>query len=164
MTTRDRSGCRSVVEKSSIFETSPRTLRSSTYSPTRKGLVKMIVSPATRLLSTPCKAKPTPRPATPMPATSGAIWKPNLSSRSEEHTSELQSRFDLVCRLLLEKKKIILLLAGRKKGHPKGLYSGRGWYEATHNRLESAATASRAVGLGSCMDALAAARSDYQRG
>src|SRR5438067_9019947 len=27
------------------------------------------------------------------------------ASRSEEHTSELQSRFDLVCRLLLEKKK-----------------------------------------------------------
>src|SRR5207249_7187754 len=27
------------------------------------------------------------------------------SARSEEHTSELQSRFDLVCRLLLEKKK-----------------------------------------------------------
>src|SRR2546428_1757843 len=29
------------------------------------------------------------------------------SSRSEEHTSELQSRSDLVCRLLLEKKKNI---------------------------------------------------------
>src|SRR5437868_10057535 len=28
--------------------------------------------------------------------------------RSEEHTSELQSRFDLVCRLLLEKKKVHL--------------------------------------------------------
>src|SRR5699024_11694158 len=28
-------------------------------------------------------------------------WK---EERSEEHTSELQSRFDLVCRLLLEKK------------------------------------------------------------
>src|SRR5438034_3192904 len=28
-----------------------------------------------------------------------------LSSRSEEHTSELQSHSDLVCRLLLEKKK-----------------------------------------------------------
>src|SRR5699024_1986474 len=27
------------------------------------------------------------------------------NNRSEEHTSELQSRFDLVCRLLLEKKK-----------------------------------------------------------
>src|SRR5699024_11474953 len=29
--------------------------------------------------------------------------------RSEEHTSELQSRFDLVCRLLLEKKKRLIL-------------------------------------------------------
>src|SRR5437868_7489448 len=29
--------------------------------------------------------------------------------RSEEHTSELQSRFDIVCRLLLEKKKWIRL-------------------------------------------------------
>src|SRR5699024_11328808 len=27
-----------------------------------------------------------------------------IAVRSEEHTSELQSRFDLVCRLLLEKK------------------------------------------------------------
>src|SRR5438105_11677945 len=31
-------------------------------------------------------------------------WK-CAASRSEEHTSELQSRVDLVCRLLLEKKK-----------------------------------------------------------
>src|SRR5438094_4024884 len=29
-----------------------------------------------------------------------------LTLRSEEHTSELQSPYDLVCRLLLEKKKI----------------------------------------------------------
>src|SRR2546421_8065327 len=29
----------------------------------------------------------------------------HLADRSEEHTSELQSRSDLVCRLLLEKKK-----------------------------------------------------------
>src|SRR5437868_12543664 len=29
----------------------------------------------------------------------------DCENRSEEHTSELQSRFDLVCRLLLEKKK-----------------------------------------------------------
>src|SRR5882757_11380117 len=36
-------------------------------------------------------------------------WSPPRSSppRSEEHTSELQSRQYLVCRLLLEKKKII---------------------------------------------------------
>src|SRR5437868_8996128 len=31
--------------------------------------------------------------------------RPLRAERSEEHTSELQSRFDLVCRLLLEKKK-----------------------------------------------------------
>src|SRR5207249_11802485 len=33
--------------------------------------------------------------------------EPSRRLRSEEHTSELQSRFDLVCRLLLEKKKTI---------------------------------------------------------
>src|SRR6266849_8710571 len=31
--------------------------------------------------------------------------RPTTAARSEEHTSELQSRVDLVCRLLLEKKK-----------------------------------------------------------
>src|SRR5438874_6260056 len=35
------------------------------------------------------------------------IWLRTDSMRSEEHTSELQSRRDLVCRLLLEKKKQI---------------------------------------------------------
>src|SRR5206468_8926234 len=32
-------------------------------------------------------------------------WGGGVRLRSEEHTSELQSRSDLVCRLLLEKKK-----------------------------------------------------------
>src|SRR2546422_6801986 len=32
-------------------------------------------------------------------------WQTDLPWRSEEHTSELQSRLHLVCRLLLEKKK-----------------------------------------------------------
>src|SRR5690349_22837914 len=36
---------------------------------------------------------------------SAVVPGPNACSRSEEHTSELQSRRDLVCRLLLEKKK-----------------------------------------------------------
>src|SRR2546422_7833442 len=36
---------------------------------------------------------------------SDALWCFGLRSRSEEHTSELQSRLHLVCRLLLEKKK-----------------------------------------------------------
>src|SRR6266496_1833099 len=41
-------------------------------------------------------------------ALAGLSWPlaPELDDRSEEHTSELQSRRDLVCRLLLEKKKI----------------------------------------------------------
>src|SRR5699024_7213127 len=37
------------------------------------------------------------------------------SHRSEEHTSELQSRFDLVCRLLLEKKKTTKHTTGKNK-------------------------------------------------
>src|SRR6266511_6472336 len=49
--------------------------------------ISWVASPASSLMSTPA-------------------WKP-LPSRSEEHTSELQSRENLVCRLLLEKKKNI---------------------------------------------------------
>src|SRR2546429_2532659 len=41
--------------------------------------------------------------------------RPCSSSRSEEHTSELQSRLHLVCRLLLEKKKQIT--ASESTGH-----------------------------------------------
>src|SRR2546428_1611826 len=45
----------------------------------------------------------------PLPPSRGVQRGPStsvaLQSRSEEHTSELQSRSDLVCRLLLEKKK-----------------------------------------------------------
>src|SRR5690349_25078293 len=47
---------------------------------------------ACRTDSSPASCSPAPPRAMP-------------SSRSEEHTSELQSRRDLVCRLLLEKKK-----------------------------------------------------------
>src|SRR5438034_5679789 len=39
----------------------------------------------------------------PLPPGAGIVFSPRL--RSEEHTSELQSHSDLVCRLLLEKKK-----------------------------------------------------------
>src|SRR3712207_8787933 len=42
--------------------------------------------------------------AAPVPAKSGAAQSYAVPSRSEEHTSELQSRQYLVCRLLLEKK------------------------------------------------------------
>src|SRR5256886_6454823 len=39
------------------------------------------------------------------PSLAGRIRRSAASSRSEEHTSELQSQSNLVCRLLLEKKK-----------------------------------------------------------
>src|SRR5699024_12419664 len=50
----------------------------------------------------PFSALPVPRSESSRIATCNGF----CSNRSEEHTSELQSRFDLVCRLLLEKKKI----------------------------------------------------------
>src|SRR2546427_2802084 len=44
-----------------------------------------------------------------VPSTTSPRWRRSriccLASRSEEHTSELQSQSNLVCRLLLEKKK-----------------------------------------------------------
>src|SRR2546428_14058342 len=50
-----------------------------------------------------CSGRPSPQG----PSTSrrGCSRTYSRTSRSEEHTSELQSRSDLVCRLLLEKKK-----------------------------------------------------------
>src|SRR5689334_24376200 len=43
-------------------------------------------------------------PTDPHIAAEGALDHSALQPRSEEHTSELQSQFHLVCRLLLEKK------------------------------------------------------------
>src|SRR5438132_10282161 len=43
--------------------------------------------------------------------TAGWIWRGGTGSRSEEHTSELQSHSDLVCRLLLEKKTPLVSLS-----------------------------------------------------
>src|SRR5260370_28520951 len=42
---------------------------------------------------------------------------PRYKARSEEHTSELQSHLNLVCRLLLEKKKKHKLTTERKRQH-----------------------------------------------
>src|SRR5438067_10066406 len=54
------------------------------------------------------KAAPLPRTRSSRHSASGPCRsKRNVECRrSEEHTSELQSRFDLVCRLLLEKKNL----------------------------------------------------------
>src|SRR5256885_7436919 len=52
---------------------------------------------------------PTARPASPRTGR-GLAPAPTPPRRSEEHTSELQSPCNLVCRLLLEKKKILNFL------------------------------------------------------
>src|SRR5258706_1197889 len=44
-------------------------------------------------------------PLAPLPVPARGIRRSPSASRSEEHTSELQSLTNLVCRLLLEKKK-----------------------------------------------------------
>src|SRR5436309_14888109 len=49
-----------------------------------------------------------PPSSIPTRATPHCIVSTASNTRSEEHTSELQSRENLVCRLLLEKKKIII--------------------------------------------------------
>src|SRR3712207_7157208 len=49
---------------------------------------------------------PAPTSSTTSPALGSYRWKNRSRVRSEEHTSELQSRQYLVCRLLLEKKKV----------------------------------------------------------
>src|SRR5258707_4343799 len=61
------------------------------------------VSPAA--IATAVDLVPTERPtASPAAASGQPTGNPPPPSRSEEHTSELQSRQYLVCRLLLEKK------------------------------------------------------------
>src|SRR5690606_41331894 len=56
--------------------------------------------PAARAALAPARPAEPSRPCAPPPARSTSCH----GSRSEEHTSELQSRENLVCRLLLEKK------------------------------------------------------------
>src|SRR6266849_5040752 len=64
-----------------------------------------------------------------------------VSCRSEEHTSELQSRVDLVCRLLLEKKKrrwaplVTLFSTELAASHTKYM-SMSAMLEADHKKLD----------------------------
>src|SRR5689334_24692143 len=60
-----------------------------------------------------------------------------LIARSEEHTSELQSQFHLVCRLLLEKKKSRALLVGLRKTVSPDLLEARAalCFLSVHRRL-----------------------------
>src|SRR3712207_8271596 len=73
-------------------------------------MIRPPVMAPTTLPTPPCTAAP-PMKAAAMASSSklkpavGPAWLSRPAKRSEEHTSELQSRQYLVCRLLLEKKK-----------------------------------------------------------
>src|SRR6266480_4237258 len=67
------------------------------------------------------------------PSSSGSC--PARSRRSEEHTSELQSHVNLVCRLLLEKKYRCLPCSAHHRAdlHARGIVLGVHHGEAHHN-------------------------------
>src|SRR2546422_4454799 len=80
-----------------------------------------------RSLESPCSATAISFPSgatatspSPPVAIVGTSWARGV--RSEEHTSELQSRLHLVCRLLLEKKKkkLITMYTRKSQSHPDG--------------------------------------------
>src|SRR5207302_5642499 len=70
-----------------------RVYRAATVAPTARRLDRQRLAGASCIAAEPAAVQPSSR------------RRYDRSSRSEEHTSELQSRENLVCRLLLEKKK-----------------------------------------------------------
>src|SRR3712207_7931598 len=66
--------------------------------------------PYTTLFRSERRRSSSPRAAWSPPRRCSRGWRSRWAPRSEEHTSELQSRQYLVCRLLLEKKNIIYIL------------------------------------------------------
>src|SRR5438034_6395818 len=72
------------------------------------GWVAALSWSSTRSTRSPLTMRYVVKPAAPRPTTKRTPVATRMrvrSGRSEEHTSELQSHSDLVCRLLLEKKK-----------------------------------------------------------
>src|SRR5260370_15163170 len=84
--------------------------------------------PYTTLFRSPCRCARHSSPAFPdhtahtgsrhTPGAKGCTARPSwFPRRSEEHTSELQSHLNLVCRLLLEKKKRITTYVNEYSSH-----------------------------------------------
>src|SRR5438874_5000373 len=79
--------------------------------------------------------------------------------RSEEHTSELQSRRDLVCRLLLAKKKFSDTTASSSKQNLAHIYRNVGQFTATLTLIygTGSSSMSRTTFVSAAMPHLAAA-------
>src|SRR5699024_12475748 len=91
------------IHPTTSSETSPLSLHDAL--PILPGLLSRRRLPAPCGISTLRQTPAARRSAVPSFEGRPAVFTESRSLRSEEHTSELQSRFDLVCRLLLEKKK-----------------------------------------------------------
>src|SRR2546428_5379670 len=87
-----------------LFRSSP-TSHSRTHPPAPPCETSTAASPCERHSSGYTPAHSPSKLARPPKSSPGYIRSYDVHTRSEEHTSELQSRSDLVCRLLLEKKK-----------------------------------------------------------
>src|SRR5256885_3712379 len=94
--------------------------------------------------STCCRWAAPPWPAPPTRWTASAwpalwAWKASArthwTARSEEHTSELQSPCNLVCRLLLEKKKKINLLSKTSFTYQQYLYDYLRLYQTDQEQI-----------------------------
>src|SRR5690606_39350066 len=92
----------SPTRRSSDLSNGCRSTPSPSTEWTRKMRPSWISKPTKR--STMEAPAPVAIPGRTQPATANEQPAPVPESRSEEHTSELQSRENLVCRLLLEKK------------------------------------------------------------
>src|SRR5438874_7466521 len=115
---RSPSSASSRCEKASTSVPAPMlTFFSTQFGPTRTLSPRLTRPPNTQLTSIATSRPHSSAPRTSMRAGSASVtpasssrlasrpWQTRGGCRSEEHTSELQSRRDLVCRLLLEKKK-----------------------------------------------------------
>src|SRR3712207_8404314 len=83
------------------------TLFRSRYCLKKRGLNSVLIP------STSCITSTWPSQYLPAPIPMVGICKLSDTSRSEEHTSELQSRQYLVCRLLLEKTMVLIIESAR---------------------------------------------------
>src|SRR2546421_6473959 len=89
--------------RGTIIHSASSRASSSMVMPTASGVLRRYLKKKTTIATVTAAAKNTQIPL--MKSISASTCGAKLDARSEEHTSELQSRSDLVCRLLLEKKK-----------------------------------------------------------
>src|SRR3954468_22302913 len=83
--------------------------------------------------------------------------------RSEEHTSELQSRRDLVCRLLLEKKRLSSVVLAPGTALRRHLWSPGGGHRGQHRR-EPVRDLGGQAGMGEDVELVVSDRLNHTRG